>query len=49
MSWLWQRSSSEEANTTVRERIDDKFSKEKMDRKRNAVTKKQIRGMEVAM
>ncbi len=40
MSWLWQRSSSEEASTTAREKIDGKCYRQKMDKKRNTVTKK---------
>lgn len=40
MSWLWQRSSSEEASTTERERIDGKCFRERVDKKRNTVTNK---------
>ncbi|XP_029306086.1 pyrokinin-1 receptor-like [Cottoperca gobio] len=39
-SMFWQRSSSEEASTTARERVDGKCHREKMDKKRNAVTNK---------
>lgn len=38
MSWLRQRSSTEEASTTVRERIDGKYSGKKIDKKKDTPT-----------
>lgn len=40
MSWLRQRSSTEEASMTARERIDGKCCREKGDKKRHTVSKK---------
>ncbi|XP_054456730.1 pyrokinin-1 receptor-like [Anoplopoma fimbria] len=40
ISWLRQTSPSEEANTTATKRIDRKFFREKMDKKKNTITNK---------
>ncbi|XP_059179763.1 pyrokinin-1 receptor-like [Centropristis striata] len=38
--WMWQRSSSEEASTSTRERVHGKCHKEKLDKKRNIIKNK---------
>lgn len=42
MSWLRQRSSSEETSTTARERADGKCSRERMDKKTHKATNKSV-------